>query len=377
MATAGLIAVFELFLAHLQHETKSTIPHDLQRPLIETCLAVSKVDRVLDASLALSVIKQLYSDDMSDYLRLELALAQSTLLRMKGLKCLDESDIAAQHALERHDQRTDPDDIRTQCSAKRLRFSMIMNAMFRQDYQTALSMVNSMGLLQDQQTTWPELEFHVAQKRLTLLGLIFRYTGRFAESMSVFEVIRTICQTHGGMVHPYHVIRHGAELWCELGQPERAISLLQEPLLGLRRHESNRNSKHYRRLSLAYVEAQHLCSRFDEVGSCLDELDEGFRKRPPATLSDELDHVRTRMYRMRYAYCRGDLLLAIQYASDTINLVDQCHSLIGRDYYRGVTLKFRASLYTQLAAIDTQNAEACDQDPRHLIVGLGTYGRNI
>ena len=69
--------------------------------------------------------------------------------------------------------------------------------------------------------------------------------------------------------------------------------------------------------------------------------------------------------------------MALTNVTTALGLLEKYPYVKGRGYFTDLALKFRTSTYLELARADEERLTFCaDQEPQHLVVGMGSYGRN-
>ncbi|KAF2170471.1 hypothetical protein M409DRAFT_19292 [Zasmidium cellare ATCC 36951] len=372
-----LMPQLQAWFEHLRNAHGSTVPLNIREQLIEISVGVSRIQSPIDPPLFASVLDLLYLDDISRHLHFDLVRAQSTFLRSLGAEGAVKSNQMIKSTLWQSEQALKLPDRRIRCSIYGLWFSLIENAVLLQDFETALSTINHLEL-PEHRDTWPELDFQIARQTLTLRGLVFRGLGRFQEAAEVLDACSKICESHGNRgTHPHHLNRHRAELLCELGRPEEALDILRKSLADIRGNGVLNDSRAHRRLCLANAEAAALAMRPGDAEVSLENVETCFRKKPPEMPVDQLDHVRVYLVRMRLARHAKDLAMALVYVTKAVDLLQQYRFVKGREYFTTLALKFRASIYLELAKADEGRLEvSADRTSQHLVVGMGSYGRD-
>lgn len=300
---------------------------------------------------------------LPDYLRLAICNRQSVVLRFQGDH--DQSEFLIQDILD----RTPITGIRSYCLYGRLLFSRAENAILRKEFDKAASYLEQWEVKNNPPS---EYELQVIRLKNTVFGRVSRYRGEFQHAEYCLNACLMTIPTETSR---YHVMRHLADVYFELGRAESVEELLRRDIETVR---GKQRSKAFRRLMLPFADACIEQRRFEEARAALLQLDNIFEGIVGHDVSDQLDHVRSILSLVRIAYYESQWSEALELSAKASVLVQKYKTFSDGNFYIGVILLFRTVIYFELGQLEEsrealKQAKLCDQGPRYFIPGMGTY----
>ena len=346
-------------------EGNLSLSSELRASLIEASLAASKLSHPRCRTESVPFAKGLLTDDHPPHLRISIARAEGLLLRMAGR--VKESENVLQEAIT----SLHASDTLSQCLIKQLYLSRVENAFQENRFEEAGVWLEKVTLEHESRQRMPAMELQLLRLKHTVTGRLMQYIGCFEAAEQSFEMCLTICE-HASKDAVCHIVRHIADVRCELGRPDDAQALL-EPYIRELRASHRQNTRAYRRLALPLAEALLLNKRYSEAQSVLHEVHGIFRNLDRRDQTDELDHVRSSIGLMRIARASESWDLVLEIATDALQMTEKYASFSSSNFYKGCILRFRAVAQLESALQDVNAAARCVQIRRHFMAGIGTY----
>lgn len=338
------------------------IPGLVRESLTEASLAASRLSRSKDA---IAVAEKMQDLGLPAYLQLSIVYRKSVALRMKGAPYQSEAMI-----LETLEAEITT-DIRTRCCYGRLLLSNTENAIQQEQFKEAVFYLDKVPTSEASPSAF---EVQILRLKSTVHGRLSRYKGDFSHAV---ECLTLCLQTVKNSSARYHHKHHLADVYCELGHPDKAQALLVDDIQSLATTK-RQHSKAVRRLQLPWAEACILQRDFEKAESILEQLEETFGILSDKDVTDHLGHVRSTfgLLRIHYLCCRWNK--ALEWTDKAFELMQTYKSFSAKSFYKGVSFLFRAIILFELGRrLESMAAymrvKEYEEAPRHFIPGMGTY----
>ncbi|KAK4897229.1 hypothetical protein LTR49_028039 [Elasticomyces elasticus] len=266
----------------VQRQTDRSLDINTRENLIETCVAISKVNASHSSQKALVLAQVLYDQDMPSRFSLAIAKVQSVALRRQERHA--ESDQKIEEAM----YRVDPQDVRTTCLIGQLHLSLADNAILRNQYESAIHWVEEIDLAISLGT--PDqvspLVWQLCEHKWIVTGRIHCFQGRFEDAIEVLRPCLAVSHI-SSVSNTHHVVRQLADAYVELDHPAQAKALLDEHLTKILQ-QGKQGSSPYNRLLLSYADAEIALGRYVDAHALLDEIEQSFKRTSPVSQTDQL-----------------------------------------------------------------------------------------
>ena len=319
-----------------------------------------------DCFEAMRVIERyLAQPSIPDSLRLGLADKQSVFLRRQG------NYSASDHLVYKALKQPLRLNVRTTCLVGDLRLSLAENAILRNQYTYAESLVDAIEV-----AGIPHLLVaRLRERKWTTKARIYRFTGRFELAKKPLRSCLGV-RKESSRVNQCHIVRPLADIYVELGEYNCAKQLLENCLSNMRGDQKT-HTRAYNRLLLSKADLEIAEFRYDNAKSILSQVAGAFKSRPPISQTDQLDHVRTAIASLRIMMRRSTWAEVLKPSTQAIRLTESYSSFTPTNYYKGYLILLRAVSQLHLVEADLKAAAVCVQEPRHFMTGVGTFDREM
>jgi len=356
----------------------------MRRAMIIMLLSASKFNSMLYKMELVERAKQLLGDDGDVHLSMWAVVTESSLLRIKGENeraylALQKHIHGLSHSPQAHDAPLNP---RINAERGNLVLSYASNLLMDGQTTRATHELEAWEPLDHKMPS--RMEQDVAHGKHVVLGRVLRNEGRFQEAVSHYEsLLKAACEDNGLVSSMWQVqlFCHLSDLYCEIGRPGRALSLLRPAMEQVAERRWNSTPRGYA-LQLCQAEALIRQGSLDLAQQQLLELD--------ATISGALDETgggnmvsRTKHYLVRASLARISHMKqrweeALVRWHKTSELVEKYGWK--RTFNEAITLLSLAQVLYQLDQPDDaeevrKQAQSClDADGRkYWLVALGSY----
>lgn len=372
-----LLPYFQRMWRYIESGPHLDLPAHLRESIVETSLATCALLPTSSAEKITSMLAGRFDCELPDHLRIAIAVKKSIFLRFMGNHA--QSDMVIDDIEKK--VSTNGEDIRLHCAHGRLLLSRAENAIHREEFKEAAAHLARWETKKDPPSA---LELQVLRLKNTVIGRVFRYQGEFGDSCYTLETTLQLITGHGSMYHGngsrYHGMHHLADVYCELGAPEKAQCLVFADITALR-ERGKEHSKPFRRLVLPLAEAYILQGQYTTAQEALQELISIYCAIASPDPSDQLGHVRCIIGLARIDWYTERWYEADQRLEKAMLLIKKYGTFVKEGFYAGFICLFRSVMNKRLhRPSDTQRLLAdasiflqAQEGSRHFIPGIGSY----
>jgi len=244
---------------------------------------------------ALGLVSDIRGQGLEDYVQARIVQRQSFVLRVTG-KPAESSQVIEDYFSNLNAPADNP---RLNAQHLLLKVSLARSFYEREDFCSASNILQKCQL--PLKTSLPTYEVSALRKVMVLKAMIEMNEGNYQKAQSQLEVT---WQTHvdtddmnesdmnGSDMSGFDVLSYLIDVYCELGRPLTALTLL-EPKIEVTQVHSRLHLREYRNLVISFAEASVCAALYEQAETVLCQLKRYFDKTLSNDTMNQQSHLRT------------------------------------------------------------------------------------
>ncbi|KIV91577.1 hypothetical protein, variant 1 [Exophiala mesophila] len=317
----------------------------LRTQVVDTLFFFGERDSLPSRRIAIDRARALLTESMPYYFHAGMALFESILLRLEGN--LVKSISRCEDFLS---TSPSPSNRLENALRGRLHISLIESKIQRYDHDIAARIYAWEGSL-----PLSSLENEVTRRLQGAASRFFQSIGDFANAKASLEQHLSL-ESAKPMRHNTRLLLVGrlAEVYCELGQSQKALELLQPVFESI--PQSERKGRPYRRLLLAFVEASMSNEDADATESALQYLAD-IEPQALDDMNDQTLHMRRMIAKARAIHVRQNYPLALEQWKLVLQSMGQLHIFQSKHPWTAALIHLSLA-HAQLSINDLESGKA-------------------